>query len=99
MTDWGECDEGWSERIRGSVKKSRPGPNMSQWVPAGVNLSQKIPRSVRIEAKKRYFLVFLLSVEPILMVDPNELWFLTFYIFILLVFFLSVKSTLGKMEK
>jgi hypothetical protein len=48
-------------------------PRVSQWVPTGPNLSQRVPRSVRIEAQKRYFLVFLLSVEPILVVDPNEL--------------------------
>ena len=65
-------------------------PNMSQWVPTGPNVSQRVPRLVRIEAQKRYFLVFLLSVEPILVVDPNALRFVTLYIFILLVFFLSV---------
>ncbi len=44
-------------------------------------------------AQKKFILVFLLSVEVLLEAEPNDFWLKTFSFF-LLVFFLSVYSTL-----
>ncbi len=43
---------------------------------------------------KRFFLVFLLSVEALLEAEPEEFSFGTFYVFFLFVFFLSVEVLL-----